>query len=198
MASNRSLRNSLALDPVNHLADLGLVDGDQVAGDAADHLCDPLLPLMIPVGHLHLATRQADHRRRMGARRGGKRGRAEGGHPRLSGQLACQVDPGRLPAISRVPGVADEYADAGGRSFGHPGFLQEIGHAGEIRGAGAGPGEVVEGGEGVGLAAAELGDQGQDRGRVSVRPDRRRSTMPVCSFRARVKQVREKNWAGSL
>ena len=89
----------------------------------------------------------------------------------LARQLARQIDPGCLFTFGRIPGVADEYADAGGRSFGHPGFLQEIGHAGEIRGAGAGPGEVVEGGEGVGLAAAELGDQGQDRGRV-LRPAR--------------------------
>ena len=32
----------------------------------------------------------------------------------------------------------------------------------------------------------------------SVPPERRRSTMAVWSFRAWVKQVREKNWAGSL
>ena len=46
--------------PAHHLADLGLVVGDQVAGDAADHLGDPLLPLLVPVGHLDLAARQAD------------------------------------------------------------------------------------------------------------------------------------------
>ena len=32
----------------------------------------------------------------------------------------------------------------------------------------------------------------------SVLPDRRRSAMPECSVNARVKQVREKNCAGSL
>ena len=31
----------------------------------------------------------------------------------------------------------------------------------------------------------------------SVRPDRRLSTMPECSVKARVKQVREKNCSGS-
>ena len=31
---------------------------------------------------------------------------------------------------------------------------------------------------------------------LSVRPDKRRSTIPVCSRSARVKQVRAKNWSG--
>ena len=55
--------------PANDLADLGLVVGDEIARDAAHDLGDPVLPLPVPVGHLHLAARQADHRRRPGGRR---------------------------------------------------------------------------------------------------------------------------------
>ena len=35
----------------NHLADLGLVVGNEVAGDAADHLGQAFLPLLVPIGH---------------------------------------------------------------------------------------------------------------------------------------------------
>ena len=49
--------------PAYDLADLGLVVGDQVLGDAAHHLRDLVLPLLIPLGHLDLAARQADHAR---------------------------------------------------------------------------------------------------------------------------------------
>ena len=51
----------------------------------------------------------------------------------------------------------------GSESFCHSGLGQEIGHAGEFGGVRASGGEVVERGEGVRLAAAELGDQSQDR-----------------------------------
>ena len=57
--------------PPDDLADLGLVVGDQVLGDAPHDLRDPVLPLLIPLGHLDLAARQADHRRAVrGAGRG--------------------------------------------------------------------------------------------------------------------------------
>ena len=48
--------------PAHHLADLRLVVRHQILGDAADHLGDPVLPLPVPVGHLHLAARQTDDR----------------------------------------------------------------------------------------------------------------------------------------
>ncbi len=57
--------------PADDLADLGLVVGDQVLGDATYDLRDPLLPLRVPVGHLDLAARQADHRGAVGGAGGG-------------------------------------------------------------------------------------------------------------------------------
>ena len=47
--------------PPDDLADLGLVVGDQVLGDAPHDLRDLVLPLLVPLGHLDLAARQADH-----------------------------------------------------------------------------------------------------------------------------------------
>jgi hypothetical protein len=41
--------------PSDHLADLGLVVGDEILGHTSHNLGDPLLPLEIPIGHLHLA-----------------------------------------------------------------------------------------------------------------------------------------------
>ena len=40
-----------------------LVIGNEVFGNTADYLGDPILPLHVPVGHLDLASRQTDHRR---------------------------------------------------------------------------------------------------------------------------------------
>ena len=77
--------------------------------------------------------------------------------------MAGQINPRGFAPRAGVPGVADEDADAGGGRCRHPGLLQETGYPGETGALGASGGEVVEGGEGVGLAAAELGDQGQDR-----------------------------------
>ena len=202
--------------PAHHLTDLGLVVGNQVAGDAADHLGDPLLPLPVPVGHLDLAARQADDRRgagcpgdrdgqilqegmealghaavtvdevqhlveqqqhggarggehpgqRFGSRRSGRRGRAESGDTPIARELTRKVDPGRLATLAGVPGVADEYAGAGGGRFRHARIGQEIADSGECRAARARVGKVVEGGEGMCLAAPELRDQRQDRCRV--------------------------------
>ena len=200
----------------HHLADLGLVVGDEVPGHPAHHLGEPVLPLLVPIGHLHLAARQADDRRgpgragdrhrqvlyegveafghspvavdevqhlveqqqhrrfrghkHLGQRLGPRRrvlGRgAEGGCPRVAGKLARQVDPRRLPPLCGVPGVAHEDADPGGRSFGHARLAQQPQDPGQPGRAGPGPGQVVEGGQGMRLAAAELGNQGQHRGRV--------------------------------
>ncbi len=48
--------------PPHNFADLGLVVGDQILGDAPHDLRDSFLPFRVPVGHLDLAARQADHR----------------------------------------------------------------------------------------------------------------------------------------
>ena len=50
----------------HHLADLGFVIGDKVARHATDHLGESVLPLLIPIGHLDLAARQADDCRGLG------------------------------------------------------------------------------------------------------------------------------------
>ena len=47
--------------PAYDLADLGLVVGDEVLGHATYDFRDLVLPLLIPLRHLHLAARQADH-----------------------------------------------------------------------------------------------------------------------------------------
>ena len=80
--------------------------------------------------------------------------------------MARQIDPRRLPPLRRIPGVADEYADTGGRSLRQAGVTQQIGYAGESGGGRPAVGQVVERGEGVRLAAAELSDEGEDRRRV--------------------------------
>ncbi len=49
--------------PPHHFADLGLIVGDEVLGHPAHHPGNFLLPLEIPVGHLHLTARQTDDRR---------------------------------------------------------------------------------------------------------------------------------------
>ena len=202
--------------PAHHLADLGFVVGDQIAGDPADHLGDPLLPLLVPVGHLDLAARQADDRRGaggpgnrdgqvlekgmealghaavavdevqhlveqqqygsvrggeypgqcFGSRRRGLGGRAERGDTPIARELTRKVDPGRLATLGGVPGVAYEYASAGGGRFRHPAPGQKVADSGECRATGARVGEVVEGGESVRLAAAELRDQREHRRRV--------------------------------
>ena len=199
--------------PAHHLADLRFVVGDQVAGDAPDHLGDPVLPLLVPIGHLHLAARQAHDRGRAGGagdrhrqvlqegverlgqaavavdeveylveqqqhgrpgggeqarqglgsrRRGAGRG-AERSDAPVAGKLARQIDPGRLPPGRGVPGVAHEYAGAGRGNLRQPGRAQQLGHPGEPRGGRPGVGKVVQRGEGMRLAAAELGDEGEDR-----------------------------------
>ena len=172
--------------------------------------------LLVPVGHFHLAARQADDRsgaagtgnrhrqvlqegvealgqramavdevqnfveeqqhgglcggehprQRLGPRRRGPRRAAERCDALIARQLTCQVDPGRLPSRCRIPGVADEHADPGCRSLRQAGLGQQVTHAGERRSARPAVGEVVKRREGVRLAAAELGDQGEDRRRV--------------------------------
>ena len=102
----------------------------------------------------------------LGARRRCPGGGAERGNTLLAGQLARQINPGCLPSLCRIPGIADEHTDSSGGNLLQPGDAQQIRHPGEPGGGRAGVGQVVERGEGVRLAAAELGDEGKDRRRV--------------------------------
>ena len=61
-------------EPTPHdLADLRLVVGNQVLGDATHHFRDFVLPLLVRRRHLDLAARQADDRRPVRGPGGGDR-----------------------------------------------------------------------------------------------------------------------------
>jgi hypothetical protein len=102
---------------------------------------------------------------------GGLGGRPEFLDPLVPGQPVGQVDPRRLAAGPRVPGVAHEDRHTSLWDLGDASLVEQGADAVEGGGLGPAAGQVVEGGEGVGLAAAELGDKGQHRGGV-LRPAR--------------------------
>lgn len=77
-----------------------------------------------------------------------------------------QVDPRRLTAGLRAPGAAHEHADPGLWHFRNACLIEELLHAGPLSGRGPPVGEVVERRQRMGLAAAELRDEGQHRGGV--------------------------------
>ena len=79
------------------------------------------------------------------------------------GELAGDVDPRSLAAGLRVPGVAHKDGHSGLRAGGEARFLNEVRHTRKPGRRFPGSREVVEGGQRVRLAAAELGDQRQDR-----------------------------------
>ena len=66
-------------------------------------------------------------------------------------------------AFDGVELVADEDGGGGFGDFLHAGSGEDLGHAGPAVGGGAVPREVVQQGEGVSLAAAELGGQVENR-----------------------------------
>ena len=202
--------------PPDDLADLGLVIGDQVLGDAPHDLRDPVLPPRVPVGHLDLAARQADHRRavrraggrdgqvldegverlgapavavqevehlveeeehgrpggledprdRLGAGRRGLRRGPERLDALVARELAGDVDPRRLAARLRIPGVAHEDGDACLRTRGEPSLPQQVGDAAERSGLVPVLRQVIERSQRVRLAAAELRDEREHRRRV--------------------------------
>ena len=115
----------------------------------------------------HRSIRGGEHPAdRLRARRRGPRGGAQCRDALFTRQLARKIDPRRLPALRGVPGIADEDTDLDIGHLRHACLGQQIGNAGQPRRLGPGIGEVVERGERVGLAAAELGDQGENRRRV--------------------------------
>jgi hypothetical protein len=56
------LADVLKQSPPHHFTDLGFVIRNEVLGDTTDDFRNPVLPLLIPLRHLDLAARQADHR----------------------------------------------------------------------------------------------------------------------------------------
>jgi hypothetical protein len=100
---------------------------------------------------------------RFGAGRGLHRRSAERLDTLIAGDLAGEIDPRRLVLGLRVPGIADKHANACCRRRRQAGLAEELRYPRKAGGAGAGIGKVVECGEGMRLAAAELGDQRQDR-----------------------------------
>ncbi len=107
---------------------------------------------------------------RFGAGRGRHRCGAEFLDALIAGDLAGEIDPRRLAPGLRVPGITDKHADARGRRRRQPGRPEQFRYPGPITGVRAGLGEMVERGERVGLAAAELRDQRQHRRSVSRLP----------------------------
>jgi hypothetical protein len=64
--TKRFLADIIEEPATDYLADLGFIVYQQILGDALDDLGDSFLPLRVPLGHLDLATRQADNGRATG------------------------------------------------------------------------------------------------------------------------------------
>ena len=105
---------------------------------------------------VHLGDEAID---RVRPRGGVHRRRPEHLHARVAGELAGDVDPGRLSTRLRVPGVADEHRDLCLWRLGQPRLTQEVAHAGKRRCGRARVGQVPERGQHVRLAATHLRDQ---------------------------------------
>ena len=69
--------------PSDDFTDLCLIVGNQVLSDAPHNLRDPVLPLLIPLGHLYLTARQTDHARTMSRAGSGDRQVLDEGVERL-------------------------------------------------------------------------------------------------------------------
>jgi hypothetical protein len=112
----------------------------------------------------HRPARGLEHSRdRLRSRRRRHRGRAKFGDTRVARELSRDVDPRRFAPRLRVPGIAHEYRHLGSGHRGQAGAAHEIGDA-CVSGDGiAVSGQVVERRQRVRLAAAELGDERQDR-----------------------------------
>ena len=99
-------------------------------------------------------------RQGVGSRCRGLGRRPEGVYPLRASYLPRQVQPGRFPALLRVPGVANEHPNGGLGYVGEPRVVEERRdtiHLGDRRAALR---KVIEGSLGMGFAAAELGNEG--------------------------------------
>ena len=94
------------------------------------------------------------------------RGLPELRHSLFTGHLPGEVDPGCLAPLLGIPGVSDEDAHLGLGCFREPGLPQQTSHPLQLAHPPPGRGDVVERGEGVRLAAAELGDERHHRRRI--------------------------------
>src|SRR5713226_5115252 len=65
-SAHRFLADIIEEPATDYFANLGFIVYQQIFGDTLDDLGDSLLPLRVPLGHLDLATRQADYRRATG------------------------------------------------------------------------------------------------------------------------------------
>ena len=132
-----------------------------VAVDEVEHLVEQ---------QQHGSSRRGEHpRQRLCSRRRGRRGITESLDASITRQLPCQVDPRRLPTRAGIPGVAHEHPNTRRWNLDDTRVVKELRDAGHRLGSAPCSGEVVQRSQGVGLAAAKLGDQCQDR-RSVLRP----------------------------
>ena len=133
---------------------------------------------MEPIGHPTVAVDEVEHlveqhqhgragRREhaaesLGARRRGRRVRAEQLDAPVSGELPGDVDPRRLPPLLRIPGVADEDRHPS-RRRGQPRVVQQVGDLLQVSDGLAGRHQVIQGRQRVRLASAELRHQRHHR-----------------------------------
>ena len=141
------------MERIGHLA---------VAVDEVEHLVEQ---------HQHGCAGRREHAAQgLGTRRGRRRVRAEQLDAPITGELTRHVDPRRLPTLARIPGVADEDGYTGFGGSRQPGIAQKAGDLIQAVCGFAGRDEVIQRGQRVRLAAAELGHQRHHRRRVRRLP----------------------------
>src|SRR5437867_404648 len=84
--------------------------------------------------------------------------------------LGDLVQPRRVQAIVRIPGVADEDGDPAVRDLPDAGVAKQALYSVELTGSLSALDQMVEGSQGVGLTTTELRDQRQDRGGIRSLP----------------------------
>ena len=119
-------------------------------------------------------------------------------HARIAGELAGDVDPRRLAARLRVPGVADEYGDLGRGHRRESGLVQQLGTPGKSTAGGPPLARCHSAVEHVRLAAAHLRHERLAPARCSRLARQATQHQAGVLAQRRVKQVREKNCSGFL
>ncbi|MXW36129.1 MAG: hypothetical protein F4Z60_11810, partial [Chloroflexi bacterium] len=133
-----------------------------VAIDEVEHLVEQ---------HQRGRARRGEHTsERLGARWGRRCARAEQLDTALTGELTGDVDPWRLSSLPRIPRVADEDRHPGLGSGGQPRVVQEIRDPFQAVHGLACRHEVIQRGQCVGLAPAELRHQRHHRRRIRRLP----------------------------